>query len=98
MPYSGASDPLVLQPGMVMARPFMPVGSSGALLMSSAPGGPVESGLGPGRRLPDEMPEQTADLRHGHGQEVGGEIGAVLSPRWRLCAGRRDRRARAWPG
>src|SRR3712207_8943495 len=64
-----ASDPLVLQPGFMLAGSLEPVGSACALLMASAPDGPAQDGGVSGWMLPDEMPEKTPHLGHGEGQQ-----------------------------
>src|SRR3954471_5960644 len=86
---------LVLQPGFMVLRLPAPVATASALLMASAPDGPVQDGGWSGWAVPDQAPEQASHLGHGHWQQFGGEIAPVLSPRWRPYAAQRGRRAPA---
>ena len=91
------SGRLVLQP-CFMSRTPLPMASLRALLMAAPPTGPSEGRVEVGCAVPDEMPEQAADLRDGERQELGQQIGRGLLPRPRSCAARPDRRGPAWPG
>src|SRR4051794_30649506 len=80
---------LVLQPGFWVGSvpgALAPVAFAGALLVPPAPGRPVLDRLDRRRSLPDQMPQQPPDFRHGEGQQPGGARDGVFSPRWRSGA------------
>ena len=93
----GRESGLVLQLGF-MGGASLPMATSRALLMAAAPAGPGERMGEVGWPVPDEVAEQAAQLGDGERQERGGQVRPGLLPRPRSCAGRRDRRAPAWPG
>jgi hypothetical protein len=73
-------------------------GATGALLMFAPPVRPKQNGLGSGRVVPDHVPQQVPDFRHGQRQECDGEVDGKPSPRWRACGSRPDRPKRTSPG
>lgn len=88
---------LVLQPGFTgLSTPF-PVAAPCPLLVSPSPARPSDNGAGIDGFLDSEVVQQVADLRHGQGQQIGGQIGQVLSPRWPPFARRSGRPGRASP-
>lgn len=92
-----SSNNLVLQPGFTgLSTPF-PVAAPCPLLVSPSPARPSDNGAGIDGFLDSEVVQQVADLRHGQGQQIGGQIGQVLSPRWPPFARRSGRPGRASP-
>jgi len=57
------------------------VGAARPLLVTPSPERPSDNGDGIDGFLDHELVQQAADLRHGQGQQIGGQIDQVLSPR-----------------
>jgi hypothetical protein len=75
------SGALVLQPGFRWAPGALaPVTVAGALLMPPTPGRPVRNRLKRRRPLPDQVPEQASDFRHGERQQPPGVPCGGFSP------------------
>jgi hypothetical protein len=81
IPFFHSQPALILQPGFISLSTAFPVGAARPLLVTPSPERPSDNGDGIDGFLDHELVQQAADLRHGQGQQIGGQIDQVLSPR-----------------